>query len=60
MLPFGPGHMSPCQQMMLVRYADGINRVAGHGPFSQESMKYECQVEEVARVESVAYIQELD
>lgn len=50
MLSFGPVHMSPCQQMFLVRYADGLNRVDDHGAFSQESRKFEWQVGEVARV----------
>lgn len=39
MPPFGPGHMSPCQQTFLVRYAGGFNRVEGCGPFSQEGKK---------------------
>lgn len=60
MLPFGPVHMSPCQLMLLVRYAGGLNRVDGHGLFSQESRKFEWQVGEVARAGAVAYSQELD
>lgn len=60
MLHFGPVHMSPCQQTLLVRYAGGLNRVDGHGPFSQESRKYEWQVGDVARAGAVEYSQELD
>lgn len=29
MLPFGLGHVSSCQLMLLVRYASGLNRAGG-------------------------------